>query len=205
MNNYLYRDSLYVTSCNSTIFSSVGKLTVNPLPVIVVSASPNSALLPGLTTTLTATVTPNAGATFTWYRNGALVPGAMSNMLPGIAVDALGDYYVVVSDVNGCGGTSNTFTVRDSASSSLFIYPNANTGKFNVRFYSDPRSSYALSPRVLTIFDSKGSRIFSKSYPILAAYTNMPVDLTNFGTGIYTVELSDFKGDRIKTGRVVVL
>ena len=205
MNNYKFRDSLYVTSCGSSLLSSAGTLTVNPLPVVVINASPSAALLPGLTTTLTAAVSPNAGATYTWYRDGVVVPGALTNTLSGINVDALGSYYVVVNDINGCTGTSNTVNIRDSSSASLFIYPNANTGKFNVRLYSDPTSSYYLAPRFLNVYDSKGARIYSKQYSILGSYTNMPVDISNFGSGIYTVEVADSKGVRIKTGHVVVL
>src|SRR5204863_6542676 len=51
-------------------------LTVNPLPTIVISASPYTSLFPGLRTTLTSTVSPVAAAQYAWLRNGIPVSGA---------------------------------------------------------------------------------------------------------------------------------
>jgi hypothetical protein len=58
---------------------------------------------------------------------------------------------------------------------------------------------------MLNVYDSKGSRVFSKAFPVNVPYERMDVDLRNHGKGIYQVELSDRNGTRIKTGRVVVL
>ncbi|MFZ1528677.1 MAG: choice-of-anchor J domain-containing protein [Ferruginibacter sp.] len=197
MNGYRYRDSLYVTACSTNIVSSVGVLTVNPTPVVVLSANPYTALFPGLTTTLSAAVSPNAASAYTWYAGGIPL-SATGNTLP-LNVDQLGTYYVVAEDINGCTGTSNSIVVKDSVSDVLYVYPSPSNGPFNVRYYSNTTGA-----RTLNVFDNKGARIYTKLYTITGPYTNMPVEITNLSRGIYTVELADRNGKRIKTGRVLI-
>ncbi|MBK8496922.1 MAG: hypothetical protein IPL50_19420 [Chitinophagaceae bacterium] len=79
----------------ATSFSAI--LTVNPLPTVVISASPYTSLFPGLVTTLSSTVTPNAAATYTWLRNGVAVAGATGTTL-NVDIDGLGDYQLRVTD-----------------------------------------------------------------------------------------------------------
>ncbi|MDB5203721.1 MAG: hypothetical protein JWQ27_3130 [Ferruginibacter sp.] len=202
MNGYRYKDSLYVTSCGSNVVTNVGILTVNPNPVIVVSAAPYTKIFPGLTTTLTAAVSPNAAATYQWYRNGVLVTGATNNTLK-VDVDNLGAYFVRVNDVNGCNSQSASINISDSVNNEiLFIYPSPNSGQFQVRYFSANGNNPL--PRKLTIYDGKGARVFSRTYTIAGPYSKMDVDMKNHGKGIYMVELADVQGNRIKTGRVLI-
>ncbi len=197
MNGYRYRDSLYVTACSTNIVSSAGVLTVNPNPVIVLSANPYTALFPGLTTTLAAAVSPNAASTYTWYAGGVPVTGT-ANTLP-LTVDQLGTYSVEVEDINGCMGSSNSIVIKDSVSDILYVYPSPSNGPFNVRYYSNTTGA-----RSLNVYDNKGARIYTKLYTITGPYTNMPVEIPNLSRGIYSVELADRNGKRIKTGRVLI-
>ncbi|MBK9486942.1 MAG: hypothetical protein IPO01_17695 [Chitinophagaceae bacterium] len=66
-----------------------------------------------------------------------------------------------MTDVNGCTNISNTITIKDSASGKCFIYPNPTSGKFQVRYYSVANN---VLPRFLTIYDSKGDRVFVQNY-----------------------------------------
>ena len=200
--NRKYRSVLTVSACSSTVTSGVATLTVNPLPVVVIEAGPYTQIRPGLTTTLTAAVSPNAAATYQWYKNGVAVPGADEQRLV-VGVDDLGEYTVSVNDVNGCGGTAvSSIVISAAASDIMFIYPSPNTGQFQVRYQSLDGN---LFPRTLTIYDSKGSQVYSKIYDINAPYSKMEVDLSNHGKGIYRVELGDRNGKRIKTGSVLIL
>ncbi len=202
LNGDRYRLSALAAPCTGSSNSTAATLTVNPTPVIAVTASPFSAIYPGQTTTLSAAVSPNAAATYTWFRDGALVAGATANTLV-VDVDKLGLYTVRVNDVNGCTATSAGFRVSAAANDLLFIYPSPNTGQFQVRFFSQLGSSPFA--RTVSVFDSKGSRIYSRSYPVTSAYTRLDVDLKNHPKGIYSVELTDSRGNRLKTGRVLVL
>jgi len=206
MNGYQFKDSLYVTACSSTIFSSVGTLTVNAPPVLNIAAAPTTAVFPGITTSVVVAVNPapTNATTYVWTYNGSVLAGATTNTVTGIGVDALGTYSVKVTDGNGCSSTSASITIKDSATTKLFIYPNPSNGQFHVRYHDKNTSPTFQGPRTLTIYDSKGARVYWKTYPITAPYADMFVDLSNHGKGIYTVDLTDFNGNRIETGRVLI-
>lgn len=200
--NNLYRAVLTVAACTNSTNSASAKLTVNPLPVVVINAGPYTSIHPGITTTVTAAVSPNAAATYQWYKNGVLVPGATNKSII-VDIDNLGDYSVSVTDVNGCSAGSGSITISGGESDILFIYPSPNTGQFQVRYYN--LKNNAVNPRILNIFDSKGSLVLSKTYSITEEYSKMSVDMSHYSSGIYRVELSDRNGKRIKTGSVIIL
>ncbi|MBK7305978.1 MAG: hypothetical protein IPI88_02400 [Chitinophagaceae bacterium] len=210
MNGYQYRAIVTGAAPCAAQTSRVATLTVNPLPVIVISAAPYTSLLPGLQTTLSSTVTPNpAGANgYSWLRNGVVLSspalGVVSVIGTGslrLDVDGQGDYQLRVTDVNGCTNISNTITIKDSASGKCFIYPNPTSGKFQVRYYSVANN---VLPRFLTIYDSKGDRVFVQNYTIGRPYDRMDVDMRAFGKGLYWVEIGDLNGNRLTMCRVVI-
>lgn len=196
-----YRAVLTVSACSSTVNSGAATLTVNPLPTVSIGVAPYTQLYPGISTTLTATASP-AGATYQWYKDGVPVAGATSSTLT-VDVDGLGEYSVTVVDVNGCAGASTASkTISAAPNDIMFIYPSPTTGQFQVRYQSLEGNSL---PRTLTIYDSKGSRVYSRTYSINAPYGRMDVDMSNHAKGIYRVELGDLNGKRIKTGTVIIL
>ncbi len=209
-NGYRFRDSISSAGNCGSLISTVGVLTVNPKPVVTISAAPIRNLFPGLTTTLTAAVSPNAtGAAYQWFRNGTAVAGATTNSLV-VGIDALGTYSIRVTDANGCVAAAGTSTpgsiaIGDSINlTRLFIYPSPNRGQFQVRFFNDPNSN-GLTPGVVNVYDEKGSRVFTKAYTVGGGYQPMNVDLgKNYGRGIYRVDLLTSSGERIKTGSVIV-
>ena len=209
-NGYKFRDSISAAGACGSLISSVATLTVNPKPIVTISAAPLTHLYPGLTTTLTAAVSPNAtGAAYQWFRNGTAVTGATTNMLV-VGIDALGTYSIRVTDANGCvsaAGTStpNSIVISDSANlTRLFIYPSPNTGQFQVRFFNDITNN-GLVPGVVNVYDEKGSRVFTKTYTVGGGYQPLNVDLgANHAKGIYRVDLLTRSGERIKTGSVMV-
>ena len=174
-------------------------LTVNPLPVIVISAAPYTSLLPGLRTLLSSTVLPSAAQTYTWLRNGTAVGGNTGAL--NVDVDVLGTYTLRVTDVNGCTNTSNSITIKDSVSGRCFIYPNPNSGQFQVRYYSVVNN---VLPRSLTVYDAKGERVLTQFYSIGRPYDRMDVDMRRNGKGLYWVEIGDMNGNRITMCRIVI-
>lgn len=176
-------------------------LTVNPLPTVVIAASPYQRLFPGLTTTLFSTVTP-AASTYSWLKYGVAVPGANAGSLL-VNVDGLGDYTLKVQDVNGCINTSNMVSLKDSASGKVFIYPNPNGGQFQVRYYSIINNTNL--PRGINVYDSRGKRVLTQKYTITAPYSRMDVNLSNYSTGVYWIEVVDVVGNRLAMGRAEVL
>ena len=210
MNGYFYRVVINgAAPCGSATSFGV-RLTVNPLPVVVISAAPTTSLLPGMTTTLSSTVTPFAAAPngYSWIRNGVVLTNPAVGVISGIGtgtlvlnVDGMGDYQLRVTDINGCTSSSNIITIKDSASGKCFIYPNPSSGKFQVRYYSVANN---VLPRSLTIYDAKGDRVFTQFYTIGSPYDRMDVDMRAFGKGLYWVEIGDLNGNRLTMCRVVI-
>ena len=200
MSGYYYRCTLQGPAPCASIFSFFRILTVNPLPTVVITASPYTRLFPGLITTLSSTVSPFAAATYTWFRDGVVVNGANGATLSR-DVDGLGDYTLRVTDVNGCTNTSNLVSLRDSISGNCFLYPNPNKGKFQVRYHS---AAGNVLPRSVTVYDGKGTRVLTQFFTVVAPYARMDLDLTRYGKGVFWVEIGDLNGKRIIVCRAVV-
>ena len=200
MSGYQYRAVITGAApcASATSFSVI--LTLNPLPTIVISASPYVKLFPGLVTTLSSTVSPVAAFTYTWLHNGAIVAGATTGKLI-VDVDGLGDYSLRVTGVNVCTNTSNTVSITDSVSGKCFIYPNPNSGQFQVRYYSVANN---VLPGSLTIYDTKGDRVLTQFYTIGRPYDRMDVDMRAYGKGLYWVEIGDMNGNRLTMCRIVI-
>jgi subtilisin-like proprotein convertase family protein len=211
LNGYRYRLSVTAAPCVGSVTSTAATLTVNPKPVVTISVAPLRNLFPGLSTTLTAAASPNpVGAAYQWFRNGTAVAGATSNKYV-VNIDRLGTYSIRVTDVNGCvaaagSSTPSSIAIGDSANlTTLFIYPSPNNGQFQVRYFNDVINN-GLVPGIVNVYDSKGARVFSKSFTVGGGYQPMNVDLgPSHGRGIYRVDLLTSRGERIKTGTVIVM
>ncbi len=210
MNGYIYRCTITGAAPCAPVTSFFRILTVYPLPVIVISASPTK-LLPGMRTTINSAVTPNAAnpnGGYQWLRDGVAVTGTSTGIISGVGtgaltidVDGQGTYQLRVTDVNGCTNLSNTIAITDSVSGKCFIYPNPNSGKFQVRYHSVLNN---VLPRGISVFDAKGDRVLVQSYTIGRPYDRMDVDLRRYGKGLYWVEIVDANGNRLTMCRVVI-
>lgn len=189
-------------NCSSTSQVSV---VANPLPAVTLTAVPaNISLLPGRSVTLKATVTPNTGFTFVWRKDGVIIPNYSADSLV-VTVDKIGSYTVEAADANGfCNRTSAALNIRDSITGTVFIYPNPNRGLFTVSLYHNVTNTNQLRTQTVTIFDSKGSRIISKSFPANQGYNLMNFDLSGVQAGIYFVVVRDGYGTQVATGKVFV-
>jgi hypothetical protein len=207
MSGYQYRALVAGAAPCAGQTSRVATLIVNPLPVVTI-APLSSSLFPGMTATLTSTVSPNPASTYTWIRDGVTLTGSSAGVLTGIGtgtlkvdVDGMGVYTLRVTDVNGCTSTSNSAVVKDSASGKCFIYPNPSSGTFQVRYYSVANN---VLPRGIVIYDAKGDRVLSQNYTIGRPYDRMDVDMRAYGKGLYWVEIVDRNGNRMSMCRVAI-
>jgi len=202
-NGYLYRVMVNgAVPCPSVPSNNV-VLTVNPLPTITLTAAPYRNLLPGLQTAITASSSPVA-ATYQWFRNGIAVPaanGGNANPLT-VGVDGIGRYTVRITDVNGCTNTSGFIDIGDSTSGRVWIYPNPTNGQFGVRY--NPTHNNVL-PRGVNVRDALGKLVWSKNYTLGIPFAPMIVDLSNYSSGVYWVEVVDVDGNRLAVGRVEIL
>jgi hypothetical protein len=186
------------TGCATT--SAATAVTILPKPEVSLSAWPTTQLLPGVTAKLDATVASGNGVTFSWFKNGTLIPGATAATLP-VTIDDLGVYTVSATDASGCNATSKPVTVSEAASNTVFIYPNPNNGQFQIRYNN---LTGTLKKHNIIIFDSKGALVQMQTNSISTAYGGMGVDLRGKGKGVYWVILQDDNGNQLASERVVV-
>ena len=159
-------------------------------------------MFPGLSTTLTANVTPPGSYIYTWYKNGVLISGAAAATITGVDLDDLGSYTVNVRNVTGlpCSNTSPALVIADSATTKLFIFPSPSDGQFSVRYYTTGGNS----KYKLVVIDSKGANVYTREYNISSSYQVMAVDMRRNGKGIYRVALFDATGKRVASGSMVI-
>jgi subtilisin-like proprotein convertase family protein len=206
MNNFRYRVVVTTTPCAGTFTSSEATLTVNPLPIVTISATDN-ALLPNQTTVITATSNPAPGATpnWAWTRNGAPFTGTGSttNSIT-VGIDQVGAYQATVTDANGCRNSSNILMIDAEVSDKLWLYPNPTSGMFQVRVYYPGVQS---EKRRIQVFNSSGQEVLSRD--IMLSNTTSPhfqrfdVDLRFQPSGIYVVRVIDLFSKKSVQGFVI--
>ncbi len=205
MNGNQYQVLLSNTSCTSPTTSISAILVVRPLPTIGLTAAPLSSLLPGQTTTLTATPGASAGGILStsWLYNGATPVPAITGTSYIVNAEKTGTYQVRINETwtGGlvCTNLSPLVTISGPASNRLFIFPTPNDGTFTVSYYNNGGSS---TERQIVIHDSKGAMVYKRKFPITGAYTLININMKQASTGIYTVVVHDVNGNKLAEGRV---
>ncbi len=201
---------LVVTSpscAGSTITSNVTTLTVNPVPVVTITSAPGTSVspTPAGAVTLAATVSSaTAPIQYQWFRNNVAIAGATAATY---VANLAGTYSVSVTDANGCATATSTpfsLTLTTTPSDILFIYPSPNNGSFVVRYYNPTATSTITEFATVNVYDGKGSRVYTRRFPLNSAYTAMRVVMEAHGKGIYRVDLVNNNGDRLQTGSVMI-
>ncbi len=204
MNGYRYRVVATAAPCGAVI-SNVATLTVNALPVVTIS-SPVVRLVPGRTTTITASSTPPAAANgWSWTYNGSPIAGTGNTQV--VNIDRLGAYQATVVDVNGCSNTSNVLTIGAEATDKLWIYPNPTVnGAFQVRLYF---GGDLAEKRVVTIYNPLGQVIESRDFTLVrgsAPYQRMDFNLGGGATakGSYVIKVANIFTGKVVSGIILV-
>jgi len=201
MNGYQYRCLVFNPNCTSPTPGNVATLSVNPSPAITISAAPYNNLLPGLQTTLSASVIGGTAPYFyRWYLNNALLPGFISSAL---AIDFRnpGNYRAEVSDARGCVGQSNIVIITDSASNKFFIFPNPARSLVEFAFYNPGGQSVNWQ---LSIFNSSGMKVLQDAVFNAGYYPRMIKNVTTWARVVYLVVLTDNAGNILGKGKLLV-
>ena len=112
----------------------------------------------------------------------------------------IGIYKVRYTDPNGCQSTSADLAVTGQQSDNLWVYPNPNTGHFQVRFFNQ------LDEKVtLRVFDSKGAKVYERVVVTGTPYTGIDVDLSSaLAAGVYVVDVRGGDGKFVGARKIVI-
>jgi hypothetical protein len=193
MNNNIYRVVVSANPCGN--ISTTATLNISASPIVTIQASPYKNLFPGLSTTLTASSVP-VSTSFNWFKNGNIISGVTGNSLT-VDFDGRGTY--TAKALSECNNISNSLIIGDSATSNMFIYPNPNNGQFYIQFFGTEQSQSGK----ITMFDSKGARVFSQTFNLTSAYEKIEVIAKKLAAGTYLIMITDNKGNKINSGKLV--
>ncbi|MBK8952681.1 MAG: T9SS type A sorting domain-containing protein [Chitinophagaceae bacterium] len=197
MNTSSYR--VILNGLCTVVTSNHATLYVNPLPNITLDAAPAATIWPNQTTTITATATPSGGS-FAWTWNGSAVSGVSGSVLGPLSIDKIGDYRVSYTDLNGCVNSSALISITPAASdNNIWVYPNPNTGQFNVRYYNQNGEK-----ATLRIYNATGQVVFEQALSLGIAYTNTPVNIFHVAAGVYIVKIVNSEGRALASRRIIV-
>ena len=114
-----------------------------------------------------------------------------------------GTYTYSYTNSNGCESV-DTLHLTILLPADVFIFPNPNNGIFTIS-YTDKLNGVS-SPCFMTVYDEKGARVFTKTFPPSLGGTTalMTVDMSRFPSGVYHVEVSDAGKVRLQTGKFVI-
>ena len=206
MNNNRYRCLVSTTTCPSPIASTPTTLLVRAIPTVGLSAQPLTTLLPGQTTTLTATPSSSTGGVIATQWNFAGQPSStLSGNSVNVTVANMGTYQVFITEAwpSGllCSGASPIVSISATPSDKLFIYPSPNDGSFNLAYYYGQSGT---TSRQINIYDTKGALVFQQRFTISGAYTLLPIELPSAAAGLYLVVVGDASGNKLTSGKVIV-
>ncbi len=185
----------------TTVQSAPATLFVNPLPAVSIFTNIPPALQPGQSLNISSSVN-STGGTYRWFLNGILLTGPQQqgSVLSGITVDGIGIYRLMYTDANGCQNNSQDVVVTGLQSNKVWVYPNPNTGKFQVRFFN-----LANEKVTVNLYDMNGARIYQKIFNTSFSYSRIDIDLNiTTGSGVYLVQVINSKNELIGTRRIIV-
>jgi hypothetical protein len=121
----------------------------------------------------------------------------------GTTYSTSGTYVYNYTNGSGCPSADTLqLVVNLPPVTNSFAYPNpSSTGSFTLKLGSVPAGSSL--KRFVTVYDSKGNRLFTYEGDVNAS-GEIPVNMSGYPKGLYLVELADFSGKRIVTGKVVL-
>jgi len=205
MSNYQYRLQVSNSICNTPVNSNEVAIQVRQLPSVTLAASPLTLLMPGQTTMLTAIPSGPTGGVLSvnWLFNGNAITNA-GNTRP-VNVEQIGSYRVTIHETWPsslvCSNQSQEVIITTEASTRLFIFPSPNNGRFTVSYYNSNGSN---TQRTVTVFDSKGAKVYHSKFTVSGSYTLLPITIRPAQTGIYYVVVGDASGNRLADGKVLV-
>jgi len=141
-------------------------------------------------------LTTISAVAYQWYFNNQLIPSGTQQSYTAIAS---GNYFVSVTDANGCTVNSDTIYhgmlgLSEAEKSSILIYPNPTNGVFHIDFTN------TVSDISIEILDLSGRLVYNKT---INQTISEIIDLSTEAEGMYIIKLK-YKEITLKIDRIVV-
>jgi Leucine-rich repeat (LRR) protein len=168
-------------ACSSdSMPSNIVNITVNPLPTVDLT-------LEG--TLLTATEDPDYS--YIWYKDGDILP--LDGIQHQYTAIENGEYWVVVTDENGCAATSNNQVVSgitglENILQGLEVFPNPTGGKAYISLNG------GISIGRITITSTTGNIVYDMKYTLQCAGQKIGLDVSGQAPGVYIVYIKTSEG-----------
>lgn len=138
---------------------------------------------------------------FTWSTTDGQIPSGQTNSQNLTGISTQGTYNVTVSDLFGCTETKaieigGTVSVKNLVKSSINVYPNPNTGAFII----DTKGLEGLY--TVRIQNLLGKTVYDKNLNLSG--NRIDVDLSEFGKGIYVLNVINTSDESVKAAKIVV-
>ena len=148
----------------------------------------------------------DTASSYQWYLNGAPIVDATNSYY---CPRGSGNYYVVITDANGCTVSSaiSEYTYDDNSPCAtgieeygltLDVFPNPSDGLFTVNYSLETQSDMKL-----TVFDLMGQQI-TDNVLISSQNGTTVIDLTNQADGIYSLRI-ELEDDKVLQQRLVLV
>jgi hypothetical protein len=213
-----YKDSVVIPPTDSFFYAKqagVYKVTVTNLvtgcsetstedSLVVATAAPNAVTVLWNGSQHFVTPFPASGFAVEWYYNGNLVAGQTGKFLP---FYGQGVYEAILYNTSfpscrrvAAADTLNNVGIEDVANGTINdinVYPNPNTGKFNIAF-----NAQTTEPVTITVIDLLGREVYNQRLDNFSGDYNGSIDLSNVDKGIYSLWL---QSGNIKANKKVVV
>lgn len=176
---YRYTNS---SGCTS---SATEYIQVNPSFNVNITPSPINYTTPYQPVTLDAAILPQQPCNYKWVHNFIDTVSKNENRFIVQASMAGKWQAIATSSTTGCIVASNIANIMAQPSNNLFVFPNPNNGKFSVSYFSE----VIPTEYQLTIYNTRGAKVFTKKYNQYTPYGIMQVSI-KIPSGTYIAKLT---------------
>lgn len=181
---FFYDTRIAFADCPSTRAA----VTARPAPTPVITVNGN-------------TFTSSIAAGNQWYKNSAVIPGAVNQTYN---AQVSGAYYTVVTDALGCQQQSNTVNLTvtgiptiDPAEIGLKVLPNPNNGIFTLDFNVRDRADLSIS-----LVNMIGQEVFRDNYPNFTGQFTKQMQVGKLSSGVYLLRLQH--GNKLYIKKLII-
>ncbi|MBN1183827.1 MAG: T9SS type A sorting domain-containing protein [Bacteroidales bacterium] len=168
-----YYVKIYNECSSDSFLSNAVNVTVDALPIITLTMAG-----------LVLTATQDANYVYIWHKDGDILPLAATQYQ--YTATENGEYWVEVTDKNGCSEVSNHQTVSitivsDAPNRTVDVIPNPTNGIINIK------TNEITDIKRVIITNSVGEMIIDEQYDLSGKTNMLEYDLSQYSAGVYLV------------------